>query len=481
MADNPLGKYMNNGSTNPLSKYMKEEVVEKPEVKTLTPFYQKVGVETGRSNLPAIIRSTIAGTGRDIEIPVASFINQFALNAPRSLAKKAGLEYPEERMITSPIAKALSYGAGAVGGMKNPLISSISKAPSLGLQALRGATAGAAYSPEDFTDIGSRALQATVGGTLPFAGRGISKVGKALGNITKTGRDYLYTKVAQPAAEKIRTALRNIPEVAERFGLKNETVEALKKYGYETASNPEALEEAASQAFNNAVNQKTKVYGNKINVKDTLGKVQELFSELKGTDRRQVGVILQRLRELQPAKEGFYKNKLPTPTQLTRQFKGENLIDIAEEARITRTAFSNLRKEISDLYGKGDYDNKILGIIDTLYNDAEKSGLKGMQQARKLFSQYKEVAKVSKDLAKIEKIDATKLHTDLLSISKEPKKYQSLVDKYTKFLGKEETEKLFKEALDVKSGETAKRVLGRIGWIGGPAAAGALIYGSRRR
>lgn len=127
--------------------------------------------------------ATLQGTGEElVQKPAANFINQFLLNAPRSIAQTRGYEYPSEAQTLA--GNILSKGAGVVGGLLNPL-------GRLGLGAARaplnfgnllklagaGAASGFAYSPsENFGDIKQRTEQAKVGGALGAAFPAVSSV-----------------------------------------------------------------------------------------------------------------------------------------------------------------------------------------------------------------------------------------------------------------------------------------------------------------
>jgi hypothetical protein len=428
-----------------------------------------------------IAGETIKGTARDIVQIPASFLNQLLLNLPRQAAKEYGLKYPEEKGVTSRTARLLSYGAGVAGGFKNPLFRTAGQAVKgarLLPQMVKGAITSAAYGTEDMFKPENIALKAGIGAAIPLAARGGEIITRPLRNIFKTGRDYLYNKVAAPIAQKIQENLKKVPEIGKRLGLKDDTIELLKKYGYDKVANVDTIEQKAIAGFNNAMHQKTTVYGDKIDISSTLKKMENKFNAIKKVDpHNKLGGIIDNLKKLQPAKGGFYKEILPTTTQLKRQLaRGEKLTDIATEVRVSRTELTNLRDQLNNLYRDRGFDREVFEIIDSLYDDAEKAGLKGIQRARELFKQFKQFSKVQKDLLKIEKIDATKLHSDLLTVASNPKKYQSMIDKYSPYLGDEEAKSVFTEALKVRSGEGAKRFLKRATVAGGLLLGGSKTY-----
>ena len=428
-----------------------------------------------------VTAETIKGTARDIAQIPASFVNQLLLNLPRTAAKEYGLKYPEEKGVTAPIAKGLSYGAGIIGGFKNPLFKLLRGGEKLIPTMAKSAAISTAYGTEDMFKPETIATKAAIGGVTPLALRGLTKVAQPFVNIAKTGKDYLSEKIAKPVANIINETIKNNPEtIGKLFKLKDITIQAIKKYGYDKVTNPQIAEALEENAWNQVMSQKTTVYGNKIDVKRTLNKLQRIYSNLKGVNRDRLGRIINNLNPLQPAKEGFYAKKLPTPTQLGRQFKGEPLTKISEEVRISRPAWSKLRQELRALSKEG-YPDEISQAIETLYDDAEKAGLKGVQEARRLTYEAKTFSKTATDALKIEKIDAIKIHNDLLAVVNEPKKHQLMIDKYTPYLGKEKAKQIFDEALKVRSGEMGKRFLKRGAMLGAGALATKVAYNILRK
>jgi hypothetical protein len=170
----------------------------------------------------------------------------------------------------------------------------------------------------------------------------------------------------------------------------------------------------ADQAYASAIGQETTKYGGKIDAQNTIRKIGNL---VKSTERvtgdtgvyGRLRTLMERLKKLQPAAEGFYKKKVPTATQLGRQFKGENLTDIATEARISKKEFSALRDEINSLYRENPADRDIRAVIESLYDDAEKSGLVGMKDAKKLQSEAFDLEDLVSKWSKKKTIDYHKL------------------------------------------------------------------------
>lgn len=282
-------------------------------------------------------------------------------------------------------------------------------------------------------------------------GRAIKQVGQS--GIFKQGRDFVYEKLAKPAADMISQYIKNNPDLVQKaFKLKDETISLIKQYGYDKVADVNGAEQIAKKAFNTALAQKTKFPNDTIDIQNTLKKIKNIYSSLKGSDRNALGRIIERLTPMQPAKEGFYKNIVPTSKQIIRQMKGENLIDISKEVRISKEAFANLRDEVSNLYSKG-YSGDVKGIINSLYNDAEKSGLKGMQQARGLWKDFEDFKGVKTNLNNLEKVDTFQIQKDLTSVIKNPNNYKPMIEKYSPRMGVDKAQQLFNQALSVRHGK----------------------------
>jgi len=298
------------------------------------------------------------------------------------------------------------------------------------------------------------------------------QIGAKMPGIFKQGKNYLYEKVAKPASEIISGGFKKNPEFMKKLGVTNDTIKLVKKYGYDKVANFGELEEQAKKAFEKAMSQKTGVYGDKINIANTLDKMESAYNKIKDVDPgNKIKQIIDTLGELRPAAKGFYADILPTPTQVTRQMRGEPLTEIGREVRITRAQLSNVRDQLNNLYKERAFDKSVFDIIDSLYADAEKSGLKGINNARRLFKEAKEFEKVSKNLAKVEKLDANKILSDIEVVYGDPKRYQAMIDKYSNYVGKDKAKKIFDEAISARRGKSA------LTW--GAGATGAGLAGSK--
>ena len=321
-------------------------------------------------------------------------------------------------------------------------------------------------------------LATKVESILPKAAEDVAPgIGQKGLSILKQGKNYLYDKVAKPISEMVSKNIKTNPEIGKALGLKDETIELLKLHGYDKVADPKLADEAASSAFEEAMGKKTSVYGDKIDIRDTLDLMKKKFTAIKKVDpNNPLGRIIENIKKLRATPKGEFYAKdgiLPTPTQLGRHLKSENLTDIAGEVRITRKELSSLRDQLNNLYKDRSFDREVFDIVDSLYADAEKSGLEGIQNARKLFKEARQFEKVSTNLSKIEKLDSVKVHSDLHSVVNDPTKYQGMVDKYSKYVGKDVAKKIFDEALSVRRGG---KILKRTGIYGGGALAGKGLF-----
>jgi len=139
---------------------------------------------------------------------------------------------------------------------------------------------------------------------------------------------------------------------------------------------------------------------------------------------------------------------------------------------------------VNNLYKESGFDKRVYEIVDNLYDDAEKAGLKGMQKAREMFRNAKDFQKHAKDAMKIEKMDEARIMTDVNAVMNDPKKHALMVDKYSNFIGKDKARRIFDDALSMRRGrgilEGAKRgakygALAGITALGGAMGAKNLI------
>jgi len=303
--------------------------------------------------------------------------------------------------------------------------------------------------------------------------------------VFKQGRDFISEKLAKPAAEYVKQHIKNFPDSAKKtLGLRDETVALLKQHGYEKVANPTLAHEEADQAFKTALSNKTTVYGDKIDIRKTLSKMQSAYDNIKRVDpNNPLGRMIDDIKKLIPAPKGFYTEggKLPTATQLTRQFRGEPLNKIAGEVRVSRTELSMLRDKLNNLYKERGFDRKVFEIVDSLYQDAEKAGIKGIHVARKLKKEAYQFDKVQSNLGKIEKIDSQKIFTDLNSVVNDSKKYQIMVDKYSPYMGIDKAQQLFRQALSVRHGKQFLKTAGVVSGLATAGNVGRSIIGSLKK
>lgn len=140
-------------------------------------------IELAEAGIKNPVGTAIAETADTFTSDVANigkhFGNQFLANAPRSISNTIGK--PVDFEAKTPMGTVLARTAGVAGAVVSPLNKlAFGKGLTLGQRAGAGAAAGFAYSPdEDFTNVGQRLGQATLGAAVPAAGHMISKIPKA--------------------------------------------------------------------------------------------------------------------------------------------------------------------------------------------------------------------------------------------------------------------------------------------------------------
>lgn len=152
--------------------------------------------------------NAINKTGQDLATVGGNFINQFALNHPRSSLTEHGIDFPQPQTtaakiaapaagvygaVASPAGKVLGAAGGALKGVR--LMAKV-----VGGAAL-GAAGGAAYAPSDRPgNIQGRIEQAKsgalLGGALPVVGAGLLK-----------GAEVLKNKISPDIDKMIKTSI----------------------------------------------------------------------------------------------------------------------------------------------------------------------------------------------------------------------------------------------------------------------------------
>ena len=422
----------------------------------------------------AAVRSLIQGKGYKAGAEVPEEVPRFqdlALNKYYNMVgKQAENMTPIQRNIHFGLMSIPGLGVSA-GGTAADIVTN----PADLLMMLAGRTPVNKTAAGEIRNLGNVVSESKPGlafGKFMTKERNLPKFQEA--GIFKQGRDFVYEKLAKPAAEEINTYIKTNPtEIQKKLNLKDETVKLIKKYGYDKVSDSDLVFEEAENAFKTAMSNKTSVYGDRVNIKDSLKEMEKQYNLTKATNPNSpLKGIIDRVKQFQPARKGFYKDKVPTNTQLGRMLNGEKLTDIAGEVRVTREQFTDIRQQISNLYKKEGFDKvKAFKIIDSLYNDAEQSGLKGIKEARNLYKQAHEFEGIVTDLRKLEKVDSAKIFNDVQKVVKDPSEYKIMIDKYTPYMGKDKAIRLFNQAISVRHG---KQVIGGATAVAGITAAGAV-------
>lgn len=351
------------------------DLLDKVKKGSLKSFFPKVGVEAGGTSAGDVALSTIQGTGRDIAQPALSFINQFLLRNPESISRKMGYEYPKESGVTSPTAKAISYGAGVMGGAKNPLLSGMGTG-SLLMRSLKGAIAGGLLAPEDFGDMESRKTSAVVGGVLPVAGRVAGKLGKsAVGSTSKLARGFSGISSKSVKWIKERGSNKIFDKVKEQPDYIKTTLvpETYKIYEAKTSG---AIAQAGKMFDTALDNLKTKT----VSLPKTFATMRKT---LKGYDLIDERGLL---------KGGIKDREVPSAVkviaEMYEQALGEGITTKgAEKAlNVNKGYFSFYRQALrSAQKGAGTFKKDIQNVIDSLYDDVESAGAKGLNKAKNLY------------------------------------------------------------------------------------------------
>lgn len=167
----------------------------------------------------AALKSVNEALNSRVGAPAAHFANQLTLNNLRGATEKLGGDFPSNP--EDPTTNVLAHAAGVAGAVVNPL----NKAALLNLGRgavakglTSGAISGAAYSPEDITDIKTRALQSGIGATLGAAGGYLSSALKGLKTATSSKAGAAFSKqVAQSLRNAKKAAVNTFGEHLDRL------------------------------------------------------------------------------------------------------------------------------------------------------------------------------------------------------------------------------------------------------------------------
>jgi hypothetical protein len=367
--------------------------------------------------------------------PILEGGSTFAAGIPRLVAKAQGpgmekATFPEQQTVPGKILRGVSEVAGFTAGLPSRVAllagRGVGKLTGKFLgkgilsRATQGAAAGAAGMATAGSDLEDRKRLAITGGILggaaPVAfgaGRGILRgVGKGVDYLRKSTADYVTTKVAPRAYQFYQEAVNKFTPEIQKFaeeGLKisKSAVNTIKNKGIDTVSKVREFyndsvdpivqkieqgfankRELANSAYKQAMSNPPKNFGGTVDVRDTLKTMDNVFKgslgeATRGTQGNRLYLIRQELKSRIPMPKGA--GSVPaTSTQLQRQLQGEKLTEIAGEVRLNVKQFSELRDALNSLYRENPYDRNIAKVMNSLYEDGERSGLVGLQKARAL-------------------------------------------------------------------------------------------------
>ena len=379
--------------------------------------------------------------------------------------KKVQEATPSPRGIL-PTAGRIAGEAAPDVAMMTPFLGGASvlpKAPGIiklatGVGAYAGTKAGLTEGPQRILPEGGKAFATTA--ALGYAGKGLlntSKiVGKSFNYLRKSTADYVTTKVAPKAYQAYQEAVQKFTPQIQKFAeeklkIPSSAINSVKKFGvdainkirqtYDDNVDPivQKIEQGfankrqlADKAYQQAISNPPKNFGGTVDVRDTVKVMDNVFKgslgeATRGTQGNRLYLIRQELKARMPAAEGFYKKIIPTPTQLQRQLKGEQLTNISGEVRLSVKQFSELRDALNSLYRENPYDRNIAKVMNQLYTDGETSGLKGLQVARAL---QRQAFQAEENLAKKSLINQNKLN-NFHKLTEAEKRQLKAIEQYT--------------------------------------------------
>ncbi len=328
------------------------------------------------------VASGLQQTAKDLFAIPANYLNQAALNAPRSLANTLGYTIPFEAQ--SPVANVLAKGAGVAGAITSaPLkaigtlgkgVAGIASAP-LRYKVAAGALTGAAYSPNDnILGLKERGKQAIVGAAVPLA---VKATSQAIRSISK------------------------LPDKVFRGGLtRADALRVETEYGSSNGSLVQTIKDSLTRKIDEADSKYQQVFdnfgnGKAINIRPAI--------EEAGNRLKRLGLITEsgNLTELGKSEISrdsvygklldFYQSsdaisgvgKLANKESLT-QGQMVKLMKAGRETYVNKDQFLFLRDKLNSLYKNKPSDIDVSKVVDRFYRCGEDSGLSGLQRAREL-------------------------------------------------------------------------------------------------
>ena len=314
-------------------------------------------------------------TGKDIAAIPAHFTNQLLLNAPRSIANKAGFDYPEAESGAGDLASKM---AGIVGGFKNPIIKAAATAPTLLQRSLQGAAAGGLYTPtEDPVALGQRAAQAAGGAVLPVAGRGIQKT---IPIIKQAPNKFFRGGLSQEEAVRIQSQYGNsnaslVDQVKSK--LNSKLSEADRTYQSVMDNAPKGKQIDIRPAIQQA---RTRL--KRLGLITDRGNLTELGSSEISRDSV-YGKLLDFYKSADALSGVKYIKAKGAVESLTIP-QGSKLMAARFKTLVNKDQYTFLRDKLNSLYKNKPSDVDVSKVVNQFYTDGERSGLIGLQKARQL-------------------------------------------------------------------------------------------------
>lgn len=359
--------------------------------------------DTGLSNR-LLASSAIQSAGKDLLTIPAHYFNQYLLNFPRSITRTLGYEYPEKASTGNFQRGAMA--AGVAGMVTSPLLRGIStlgkgnailQAP-LRQKMIAGGLTGLAYAPnEDVVGLKERAVQGVLGATLPLIPAGAMKAKTALGKFIAPLKKFT------PDIQKFAKERLNIPigaiETVKKKGIDiihkiRENYDDMTDWATQKIEKGFANKERfADEAYHTAVSQTPE--GKFINIKPAIdeagNKLKKLglitdsgkLTELGKSEISRDSVYGKLLDFYQSSNaisgiEALQQKESLTLGQITKLSKARR------ETLVNKDQFMFFRDKLNSLYKGKPSDIDVNSVVNKFYESGENSGIKGLQNARRL-------------------------------------------------------------------------------------------------
>lgn len=378
-----------------------------------TPLYDKLGMSlTPEQKTAHPVLAGVDQTARDVTTLGYKAADALSLGNISSQLKKHDIEPPNFEDTAPENKSGLNLAGDAIGLrglLTHPLVragGAAVEAGKVGTAAAIGGATGALAAPENDT-LGNRAIQAGVGavggGGMAKTPQIIQSVGSAINNVKKSAESYVTDVVVPKAHKMYQDAVNNFtPEIrkfaTDKLKIPQSAVDTIRRNGVQSVQNIRNSYGDSTDPIFQKINQGIQDFRIKADdayksamdavPEDSLFKINGTYDNLENALQKNklidlVGNPTQRLAGADPVYQKL--------NNIYQDMKASLVTDGKATGQVPKSDFSYYRDSLNRLYRDNPADRDVMGVMNTLYDDADKAGFNGIKQARNLQKQAFEV------------------------------------------------------------------------------------------